>query len=223
MMAEIIAPLFVPVSPENVKYVAVALSRNHFDGELRSHASIIYRTSIGEATILDFLLNGQIRSVPADRAVRRHRFTWAVPQFPDIVLQAIARFCETLGESSQSFPYWIDFPADSRFFDAGNSIELRGGAVGLTCATFVLAVFASLRKSLLNMDTWTEGDDTRKAEDEDWQHWILSKLRDNPPAYGISAELMQRGEQRIPFLRYRPEDLVWRVPARATPDALRAV
>ena len=208
-MVELVAPIFVPVPPASVAHIAVALSRNNFEGAVRSHLSIIYRASSGSKHVLDFLLDGQIRSISVEAATRRHRFTWAVPQFPEIILQAIAKFCETLGESKQRFPYWIDFPEDSRFFfDGDGSIELQGDAVGLTCATFVLAVFASQKKDLLDMNTWSEGDDARTGEDDDWQRWILAKLREDPPAYGISESILEQVDERLPFLRYRPEDII---------------
>jgi hypothetical protein len=87
-------------------------------------------------------------------------------------------------------------------FSADGSCEVLDG-LGLTCATFVLAVFASRGIPLVRLDEWQA-----RSEDVIWQDKIISDLRSwrkGDPEVEAHAAALQ-GERGC--VRYRPEEVM---------------
>ncbi len=72
--------------------------------------------------------------------------------------------------------------------------------LGFTCATFVVAVFASHGIYLVDEDTWPE-----RAND-DFQTWVVQTLRD--PRWGATAEHIAGVESQVGGRRVRPSEVL---------------
>ena len=102
---------------------------------------------------------------------------------------------------------------DGGRFDPGTGCFLSESGHGLTCATFVLAVFKSHGVDLLRTDQWRERD-----EDKKWQQWILDELGDARYATPEHIRAVER-EIKLGCARFRPQEVAAAGTAE-TPDAL---
>jgi hypothetical protein len=94
-------------------------------------------------------------------------------------------------------PYGLSTPNDS--FDPDTLAYLRGPAkVGLTCATFVLAIFEFGGLKLLQYELWPHRD-----SDVPWQNYVISELKRT----GASQEHIAAVEGQVGAMRIRPEEV----------------
>ncbi len=89
---------------------------------------------------------------------------WAGPEAETENLELVAAYCEVVWQTYQAdgtFPYALNFNGAS--FDANGRLHLGPGGRGLTCATFVLAIFKSVGIELVDMEDWPVRLDEDKA------------------------------------------------------------
>ncbi|MGE0323696.1 MAG: hypothetical protein AB7K71_04380 [Polyangiaceae bacterium] len=115
---------------------------------------------------------------------------WAAPDEEPEVLRAVSGVCRLVWSTFQQtrkFPYGLGL--DGVRFDGSGALILEGSAKGLTCATFVLAVFARVGIDLVDVATWPR----RIDEDLAWldslevflgprQRPVLDRLREETKA-----------------------------------------
>lgn len=96
---------------------------------------------------------------------------WVSPQIEPERLTSIAAMCRRVWKTfcaNRRFPYALRFNDSS--FDGGGRLRLGARAQGLTCATFILAVFNSVGVSLVEEQTWPQ----RREEDEAFLEFLAS-------------------------------------------------
>jgi hypothetical protein len=113
---------------------------------------------------------------------------------------AIAAFCRRIWNQNERNQIPYGFSSPNRFFDtSGNAI--KGPAkVGLTCASFVLAVFEGAGVVLADLDTWPNP----TAEDIERQRELLNNLSRDPD---VSREHLSAAEAEVGNTRYHPLDV----------------
>jgi hypothetical protein len=148
-----------------VPHVAVAIGRTGPNGEY-VHAAILYRRADKRVQVLDFDLGGRIQSSNPTPCFAR--YAWAIPQWPDTILEKVARYCESVAAKTLRFTYQFSFDEGVLLAEEGESFVIQGGKEGFTCATFVLAIFQTLGFPLANLSTWIS-----RPEDEKWRHFSL--------------------------------------------------
>lgn len=82
-------------------------------------------------------------------------YVWACPGLEPERLKSVAAYCRLVWkefERKKRFPYGIAFHQTS--FHPNGRLKLGEGARGLTCATFILAVFNAVGVQLVNEDSW---------------------------------------------------------------------
>lgn len=82
--------------------------------------------------------------------------------------------------------------------------------LGLTCATFILAVFEAAGISLIKYDTWPEN----RPSDFEWQKQIITALRRTRSA---TPEHIKAVEGDVGSARYRPEEVAGAATANPLP------
>lgn len=85
-------------------------------------------------------------------------------------------------------------------FDENGSLTL-GKSLGLTCATFVLAIFDAAHVRLLDAATWKTRSAKRAEEDKKAQESLVNYLRRKDPAHS------ERVEAEIGCTRFRGEEV----------------
>lgn len=192
----------LPATLDDIQFVAIGLELIDTFGERYPHSAIIYRDQNQLLSLLEFHFNGQIASNQSQQ--RFSEFAWAVPNLKVDALENIAEFCELIRLSAPKLRYGFRFLEDSLLAQNGATVCLQGTSVGLTCATFVLAIFKRLGINLLQLDTWQFRD-----EDEKWQQRYFKVLKKNPSAYNHTAQSIAQVQQELisPCARYKPQEV----------------
>jgi hypothetical protein len=187
--------------------VALALCRTE-PGQL--HVGVLYEDAAESHRLLDLAWHHRLRTNPwAD--VKNCGYWWFATGLPIEVQVQIAEVCDVVAEKYRGrwpacrIPYAVLYR--NGYFDPNNGELVLTGGVGLTCATFVLAIFASRGVRILDVDSWQA-----RTEDRIWHEKILAGLRDDHAEPDHIAAV----EKELGCVRFRPEEVVagaWYPPA----------
>jgi hypothetical protein len=179
------------ISPQTVTAIGIAVHRKGL------HIGVLYRvTDSATVRILHLAWHHALRSeeLKADYAC------WIRPDILDDRAMAIASFCRRIWKQNQrnQVPYGFSRPND--FFDTSGNLIKGPARIGLTCASFVLAVFAAAAFPLADLATWP----VPTAVDIERQHELLQKLDEDPC---VNKDHVQAAKAEIGNTRYRPLDV----------------
>ena len=190
----------LPVSLADIDEIAIALGRTGAQRQYL-HSGIFYRNRGKEIAFLELIIDGTIRSGTPDQC-RATRFIWSLAPVDDqFRREQLATLCELIAVNGQRVPYGFKH-VDATFSLANGSLVIAGNPIGLTCATLVLAVFASHRIELIDTSTWQLRD-----ADTKWQQQMIEEMRNNPH-WGVPAGEIDLNESDVPCLRYSPDDIM---------------
>ncbi len=167
-----------------------------------SHVGILYRFD-GVMYVLDQCWHERFRCEPADKP-----YPCVVPNLLDAEFDNIVSACElfvdrNIRRPSGRLPMGFKQPQKARFNAEGELIW--DGSVGLTCATFVLAVFDAVRIPLVDLRGW------RRRDADDERHSSLLRLmelgNDAARIPKASKEHIERVRAELPCVRVRPEEV----------------
>jgi hypothetical protein len=112
----------------------------------------------------------------------------------------LARLCKLLADKYRgrrpSIAYALRYEGGKFEPESGSFLTEKDR--GLTCATFVLAIFATRGIPLLRTEEWPP-----RPDDEAWQRAVVEMLREG----GAEAEHIAAVEQEIGCARFRPEEV----------------
>lgn len=192
------------VSISNVGVVAVGLKTF---GQQR-HVGIIYRSG----KELRSLHLGNHHDLRDDETSWTF---WISPRIPTLRLRQVAAKCRQVAHANGQFiPYAFSAP-NGCFSEKTGEYLLGPTNLGLTCATFVLAVFAAVGVHLLNYSDWPV-----RADDVEWQTNVLRGLAAQP---GVSPDHLQAVRNQVGFVRVRPTEVgaaAAILPPPGTPDVI---
>jgi hypothetical protein len=127
-------------------------------------------------------------------------FLWVDPAVLPQRLVQLAAVCRRVWRANKSggIPYGFSPPTDA--FDEETGRHLFGPTrTGLTCATFVLAVFQRAGLQLVRYESWPVG----RPGDAEWQARIVDALQRT----GAIQEHVQAVRSEIGSVRFRPEEV----------------
>ncbi len=132
---------------DQVPLLAVAIQRT---SPCTAHAGIAYRTASGALRFIHFANHEMLRD---DRCSGQYAF--AAPLLKEEDLKFLAEFCARVYRSNQSgkLPYGFSFDPNLGFDRDTGLIALNQNS-GLTCSTFVVALFRSAGNPLVTPITW---------------------------------------------------------------------
>ena len=159
------------------------------------HLGIIHRSEDDNVPhMLDLAWHFRLRNDPADPD-----YFWVEPGFPERRARQVATFCRLVAKRNENgLPYAFSDP--DRSIDPMTGGFLLGPTkLGLTCASFVLAVFAATGLPLAVLESWPRGRDG----DAEWQAFIVECLEKSEATPEHVAAV--RGE--IGHVRYRPDEV----------------
>ena len=121
------------------------------------------------------------------------------PAIPSARTRQVAALCRKVWRSNQkAIPYAFSPPSDC--FDRETGVFLLGPTrLGLTCSSFVLAVFHAAGLPLVNYGTWPPPGEADIA----WQRHVVEKLRE----HRAPEEHVRAVETEVGSVRYRPEQV----------------
>lgn len=135
-------------------------------------------------------------NVPSDRT---GKYAWVAPSLPRERMLAVAAICRRVWRRNQQrgIPYGLRY--DATTFHRTGEIRLGRDELGLTCATFVLALFRQGGVELLRLEEWPA-----RPDDLDRQRELVARLRSD---LTVPREHCDAIEREIPTLRYRPTEV----------------
>lgn len=167
---------------------AVALA----EGAVVLHAGLFYRSTDGYR-----VLHLADHLVVRDDGADAWHGCWARPTTVDeLDLRAVSDQAAFVAAARPTVPYGLRY-IDTKF--GADGMLLRGQTeCGLTCATFVLALFRLARVELLELSTWAT-----RPEDVDAQKALVAFLEGR----GASNDHVEAVRSEVGCLRYRPEEV----------------
>jgi len=129
-------------------------------------------------------------------------YFWLEPQFNEMVREQIAAFLLHVAEENESGDIPYSYIYRGKSIDESGKYVSSGVGSGLTCATYILAIFEALQISMIDLQTWPAG----RPADVQWALDILDLLaKSQPPA---TAEHIATQRAELPnVVRYRPEEI----------------
>lgn len=177
----------------SISFAAVAIKSI---SETQRHIGILYNSpSNPEATLLHLAWHHSLRNESPNST-----YLWINPAIHPRRLRQVAAFCRKVWKSNGTrLPYAFSHPKGSLEGKTGRFL-VGPTRYGLTCASFVLAVFEATGNHLLKYDTWPQ----LREGDEEWQREILGSLR---AASEVTAAHLEAVENEVGAVRFRPEEV----------------
>ncbi|WP_283966822.1 hypothetical protein [Tritonibacter sp. AK171] len=159
----------------------------------QNHCGVLYRLDSGEIRMLHLAFHYDLRD---EKLKPDYLCAPAGLEFENQLV--VAAYASAIANSKPSIPYGFD--ANGMIFDdeSGELLEAPAGK-GLTCATFVLALFRTLGFEPLDEETWPTRD-----EDKQWQDQIMQAMMDAGASQNHIDAVINNGQSR----RFRPEEVV---------------
>lgn len=179
-----------------INHVAIAICAVPSTSEQR-HIGILHKESdSSDVKLLHLGWHYDLR----DNTPGSH-YLWVDPAIPTPRLRQVAARCRQVFRANpNSIPYAFS-PSNDCFDDQTSKFLLGPTRHGLTCATFVLAVFETAGLRLAKHETWPD----ERAGDHEWQESIIADLENGtPPA---SPEHIAAIRDEVGSVRIRPEEV----------------
>ena len=176
----------------DIRHVAIAIAVVQ-DGQ--RHVGILHKAEVIDEVKLGHLAwHNQLRSSdPKDC------YLWVEPPIPPRRARQVAARCrQILRANERGLPYAFSPPNDCFDLQTGNFL-LGPSRVGLTCATFVFAVFDAAGVRLAEYSTWPQ----QRSGDTEWKQFVIEQLEHGE----ASAEHVAFVKNELGYVRYRPEDV----------------
>lgn len=157
-----------------------------------AHVGVTYLDASGEQQVIHLAFHFKLR-----REAFQSSHGWVPPaqSLPPVRLEHVAAMCERVWErhAVEGLPY--GFRYDSSHFKANGAIVIGTQEHGLTCGTFILAVFRSVGIELLRLAEWP-----KRPDDQAFFEGVIEDLEDA----GASQTHIDAVKGETQSLRYRP-------------------
>lgn len=176
------------ISPKNVADIGIAIRR------CGTHIGLLYRATVHTpARLLHMPWHNKIRS----ESPSVDYVLWIDPSIPKERAKVVAAFCRRIWKKNEAngLPYGLSQP--NKFFDHTGRVLKGPAKVGLTCATFVLAVFDTVGLALVRYETWPKPD----KKDIERQEELARRLEQDKQ---VSREHARAFRGEVGNIRYRP-------------------
>jgi hypothetical protein len=186
--------LFREMKDAGAYYAAVAVA----DGDYGAHIGITYRCA-KRKTLRVLHLASHLKLKDEVPAASKPPWAFFVqPEIDEEDLKLLAVFCTKRARAPQDIPYGFRY-ADSTFDPTGGRFMVGQGEVGLTCATFVLAMCKWAGIELVDATTWKA-----QPDDESFKTAMIEALARHADKEHIKA-LRRDLEPKSP--RFRAEEV----------------
>ncbi|MBI1826972.1 MAG: hypothetical protein HY287_08305 [Planctomycetes bacterium] len=176
-----------------ISVVAIALKETY---PTQRHIGILHRNrETNQVLLLDLAWHLKLRNDPPE-----DDYIWVDPPISPREATQVAMICRKVWRANRrrKVPYGFSAPNDS--FDEETSEFLVGPTkFGLTCATFVLAIFHHAGLVLIDRETWVHRND-----DTIFQQQVIRALAEGGTA---SKEHISHLESEVGCIRIRPEEV----------------
>lgn len=132
------------------------------------------------------------------------QYLWGIPDLPEDRLTDIAAKAILVQDVNKAgrVPYGFSVP-DGFFDNETGEMLLSPNNIGLTCATFILAVFHMARIRLIDYSSWHKRESDHTAQEE-----LANFIEKQAEMTGINKEDIKAIREQINGIRYRPEEVI---------------
>jgi hypothetical protein len=179
---------------EGTSFVAILIGEPDAD---QRHIGILYRIDESEDSVLHLAWHCRLQN---ETTVPSYFPVCVRPRCKNVRLRQAAGYCRRVFKANEStgIPYAFSPPVDS--LDPQTGVFLAGPTrLGLTCASFVLAIFASVGLDLIEYASWS----TDRQDDREWQEAIIEKLVKS----GADLAHIEHLRAEKGAARFRPEEV----------------
>lgn len=148
---------------DEVEDLGVVLRKVNDSGQL--HVGLLHKPDDKPPHVLHLQTHLDLRNEVPSAGYR-----WIQVDLDDLNRRALVGLCEAIAGAQAKIPYGFAF--NGAYFSAtGNFLE-QGLGKGLTCATFIMAVFRTLHFETLKVSEWRS-----REGDLEWQTEMVGHLR----------------------------------------------
>jgi hypothetical protein len=127
---------------------------------LQLHIGLLYRTEDSEALLLNLRSHLDLRN-----EMPSNEYRWIQVDLDEINRRLIVALCRLIAKKNQRIPFGFTFTYSRSYFSRSGDYIPGDLGEGLTCATFVMAVFNTYEIPLLKIEEWP----LPRLEDMGWQ------------------------------------------------------
>lgn len=177
-------------NPPAIRFAAVAIKEVAAG---RRHTGLLYSNEGGVVRFLHLAWHLDLRSDSPKAG-----YAWVDPLVNPRRLRQVASVCRLVWRANgRHVPYAFSPPSDC--FSAATGEWLLGPTRhGLTCATFVLAMFELAGLRLIDLSDWPE-----RSEDRTFQEWVVELLKER----GATPPHIRAVQDETGAARVRPEEV----------------
>jgi hypothetical protein len=203
-------------SPFDVERSEVAIAITPAESDY--HSGLFFVNEHDEATVLHFAFHSDLRSESLENCLIA--WWWAEPRILPERAKAISALCNLVWKryGRNGLPYAFKY-LNGCFHTGSGIFDLGPNCNGLTCSTFVLAMFLSCRIKLIKEEEWLQRDGDKARQEA-----IVAILRKKHQEKKCSEEHLKTVENEIGCVRFSPLDVmaaaIWCVPPIGFNDAV---
>ncbi len=173
------------------------------------HAGLLYRTRTGGETYVVHLKGHLylLHTPPVKGQI------CIVPPIEEVPLPALAAYIRSVYRKNKNrgIPYAFSSP-DHDWFSSDGTLLLASDRLGLTCSSFVLAVFRAAGLPLVDLKAWPI-----RKEDEEWKEHVLKSFKGHIGKNKKRKDHVRRMRTEIGTVRCRPLEVGGAALAEAIP------
>ena len=178
-----------------MKFAAVAVGIGQTETPHQLHAGVFHAADGKPAEMLHLAWHCTLKNETPPS-----NYLWVQPPFDELRLRQVAAMCRRIfrKNAANGLPYGFGLPNDVFDSQSGEYI-LHNSQYGLTCASFVLAVFHVTGLPLVDYSTWPQG----RPDDQPWQQFIIDCLSQGSANRGH----VERIRNDIGTVRFHPSEV----------------
>jgi hypothetical protein len=140
-----------------------------FRGEAQIHVGLLYKIDDGAALMLHLRWHFDVKNeAPKDE------YRWIQIDIDEINRRTLAGLCRLIANRADKIPYGLNY--NGLYFSATGEYLTHALGEGLTCATFVMAVFATYKIPILKLAEWGI-----RPDDIAWQFGQVRRMQQTFP------------------------------------------
>lgn len=166
----------------------------------RHHCGIVFKYN-DQSRLIHLNWHCDLRLQNPDNLSQENYF-WVESSLHPIRQKMVAVMCNRISERywEKRIPFGLIY--ENTRFNANGEVIYDDNEYGLTCATFVLAVYDSCGINLLDLKSWPE-----RNEDIVWNNEIIKTLERNRSNYGVTDAHIEKMKKSAGSARFRPEEV----------------
>ena len=162
--------------------------------DTQRHVGILYSDTNDNMMLIHLAWHYQIKNEPISEKVN-----WVKSNLNDTVKKQLCAYISMIGEHPPCIPYGFGDYIQSLNSENGQYLKVEG----MTCATFVLAIFNAQGINLIDTFNWPQ-----REEDVQWQESIMKTLESYFRNKNIQdQEHLDKMNDTIGSIRIRPEEV----------------